>query len=77
VFKRKVEAGDGSWLLVVLSKGLDFILPPLVRLRVLLEHRFPKLVVTLLVLPFAVLVFLFGWLITTLALQVRYDERDG
>jgi hypothetical protein len=45
---------------------LDFILPLLVRLRVLLGRHFPKLAVTLLVLPFAALVFLFGWLIITL-----------
>jgi hypothetical protein len=66
MFVRKAEAGDCSWLLAALNRGLDFILPPLVRLRVLLEHHFPKLVVMLLVLPFAAPAFLFGWLITTL-----------
>ena len=50
----------------VLIRGLDFISPRVMRLRVLLKKRLPRLLVTLLVLPFAVIIFLFGWLLVTL-----------
>jgi hypothetical protein len=62
----------------VLNKGLDFFSFWLMFLRATLEKHFPKLVVTLLFMPFAMIVFLFGWLLVNIevnALKFR-GEND-
>jgi hypothetical protein len=60
---------DHLSLFFVLNKAVDFITLWLMLLRISLERHFPKLVVLLLFLPFAVTVFLLGWLLTTLSSQ--------
>jgi hypothetical protein len=57
---------DHLSLFFVLNKGFDFISSWLMLLRVSLGRHFPKSVVVLLFLPFAVPVFLFGWLLVNL-----------
>jgi hypothetical protein len=63
----KLTVCEDSFVIILgFGKVLNFILLWLGRLRLLLERHFPKYVVMLLFLPFAVLFFLFGWLMITL-----------
>jgi hypothetical protein len=49
-----------------LNKALDYISLSLILLRDRLGRHFPKLIVFFLFLPFAAIIFLFGWLLLTL-----------
>jgi hypothetical protein len=63
---KNTDVINSHLLFYLLTRELDFLSFWLMRFRVSLERHFPKLAVTLLFMPFAVIVFLFGWVLVNL-----------